>query len=92
MYFSIEDFDLLEKYNSIWDTVCANIKKELDSKPVYNKNILKTKLKSYGDKATDFHDKEISKTGFEYTCLAVINVDSSLKKDKNYYLQVFLKE
>ena len=27
MYFLIEDDDLLEKYNSIWDKVCANIKK-----------------------------------------------------------------
>ena len=27
-----------------------------------------------------------------HTCLAVISLDSSLKKDKNYYPQVFLKE
>ena len=27
-----------------------------------------------------------------YTCLAVISLDSALKKDENYYLQVFLKE
>ena len=27
-----------------------------------------------------------------YTCLAVISLDSTLKKDENYYLQVFLKE
>ena len=53
---------------------------------------MKTKIKSYGDKATDFHDKEIPKASSDYTCLAVINVDSTLKKDENYYLQVFLKE
>ena len=32
----IEDDDLLEKYNTIWDKVIADIKK-IDSKAVYNK-------------------------------------------------------
>ena len=27
----------------------------------------------------------------DYTCLAVIKIDSALKKDENYYPQVFLK-
>ena len=27
-----------------------------------------------------------------YTCLAVVILDSAMKKDDNYYLQVFLKE
>ena len=57
MYFLIEDDDLLEIYQTIWDKVSANIKKEFDSKPVYNKHFLKTKIKSYGDKVTDFYDK-----------------------------------
>ena len=35
-YFLIEDDDLLEKYNTIWDKVSADIKKEFDSEPVYN--------------------------------------------------------
>ena len=56
-YFLIED-DLLEKYNSIWDKVSADIKKEFDSKPVYNKNYLKTKIKSHGNDFTDFYDKK----------------------------------
>ena len=34
MYFSIEDNGLLGKYNTIWDKVSADIKKEFDSKPV----------------------------------------------------------
>ena len=49
MYFLIEDDDLLEKYNTIWDKVIVDIKKEFDSKPVYNKNFLKTKRKSHDD-------------------------------------------
>lgn len=30
--------------------------------------------------------------GFNHSCLAVISLDSTLRKDENYYLQVILKE
>ena len=33
-----------KKYNTICDKVNANIKKKIDSKPVYNKKLLKTKM------------------------------------------------
>ena len=36
MYFLVEDDDSLGKYNTIWDKVSTDIKKEFDSKPVYN--------------------------------------------------------
>ena len=60
--------------------------------PVYNREYLKAKIKSTGDEATDFYDKNISKVGSNHTCLAVISLDSALKKDDNYYPEVFLKE
>ena len=41
-YFVIENDDLLEKYNTIWDKVSADIKKEFDNEPVYNNKLLKT--------------------------------------------------
>ena len=72
--------------------VSTDIKKEFDSEPVYNKNFLKTKMKSHGDKVTDFYYKVIPKNDSNHICLAVISLDSPLKKDVNYYLQVFLKE
>ena len=92
MYFFIEDDDLLEKYVAIWDKVSPDLKKESDSVPVYNKEFLKTKLRSHGDKVKDFYDKKIPKVDSNHTCLAVISFDSAFKKDKNYYPQVFLKE
>ena len=91
MYFLIEDYDVLKKYNTIWDKVSANIKKEFDSEPVYNKNCLKTKMKSHSNKITDFYDKKIPRLDSNQTCLAVITFDSALKKDGSY-LQVLLKE
>ena len=38
--FAIKDDFFLEKYNTIWDKVSANIKKEFDSEPVYQKKNL----------------------------------------------------
>ena len=58
-FFFIEDDELLQRYNIIWNKVSTNIKKEFDSEPVYSKRFLKTKTKSYSDEATDFHNKEI---------------------------------
>ena len=59
MYFLIEDDGLLERYNTIWDKVSADLKKEFDSEPIYNKEFLKTEIKSHGSEVTDFHDKKI---------------------------------
>ena len=88
----IEDDDLLEKYNTIWDKVIPDIYKKNDDEPVYNKRMLKIKIKFHGDEVTDFHDKEIANVYSNHTCLAVISLDSALKKDENFYLQVILKE
>ena len=44
VYFLIEDDDLLEKDNTIWDKVSADIKKEFDTKSVYNIKVLETKI------------------------------------------------
>ena len=54
IYFLIEDDEFLEKYNTVWDNVSADIKMEFDSEPVYDKNYLKTKIKYHGDEVTDF--------------------------------------
>ena len=51
-------YDLLKKYNGIWNKVNNSITKELDCKPVYNKHFLKTYLSSFGDEATYFHARK----------------------------------
>ena len=90
MYFLIEVDDLLEKYNTIWDKISADIKEEFDIEPVYNKVSLKTKVKSHD--VTDSYDKEIPKVNYNYTYLSAISLDSSPRKNENYYLQTLLKE
>ena len=46
MYFLTEGNEFLEKYSTIWDKVSADIKKEFDSEPVYNKFFLKNQNKT----------------------------------------------
>ena len=53
---------------------------------------METKIKSHGDEVTDFYEKKTPKVDSNHTCLAVITLDSALKKDDSYYLQVLLKE
>ena len=53
---------------------------------------MENKIKSHGDEVTDFCNKEIPKVDFNHTCFTVISLNSALKKDGNYYPQVFLKE
>ena len=91
MHFLTKDDELLKKYNNVWNKVSDTIKKEFDSESNYNKKILKTEIKTYNYKATDFHNKEIPKVGSNYICLALILTDFFLKKDGNYYPQMILK-
>ena len=66
--FLIKHDDLLSKYNAIWDKISTDAKIDLNSKPVY-KNV-------YGDKARDFHNKEVPKVDSSCTCFAFISLDS----------------
>ena len=55
--FHIRSDELLKKYKDIWNKVSNTIKNEHDSEPIYNKEFLKNKIKSYGDETTGFYDK-----------------------------------
>ena len=81
---------MMKKYNDIWKKI-SNIKIELDCKYMYNKIFLKTKIRSSSDETTTFHTR-IPDAACNYICWSVISIDPVLKKDKNYYLQVFLIE
>ena len=45
MYFLIEDNELLEKLNNIWDKVSNSVKKEFHSEPLCNEKYLKSRGK-----------------------------------------------
>ena len=88
--FFIENKELLKSIIIFGNDVTNNIKQGFNSEPVQNKRRLKTKPKSYVNKATCFYNKEISKTGFNYNFSGVISLDFVLQKNKNHYLQMFL--
>ena len=89
IYFLNEDDDLLEKYNTIQHKVSAI---KVNSEPIYNKKLLKAQKHYHGDEVTDIYDKKIPKVDSNHTCLTVISLTFTLKKDQSYYLQAFLKE
>ena len=66
MYFLIKNDELLKKYKDIWNKVSNSIPKELNGEPIYNKKILKTKIRSYGDKTKNFHIRKIPKASANY--------------------------
>ena len=79
--FMIEDDDLLEKDNTAWNEVSADIKKEFDSEPVFNSFFfLKTKIKPHDYEVTDFYNQQIPKMNSNHTCLVIISLDSALKR------------
>ena len=85
MYFLIENDDLLEKHNAIWDKVSTYIKKHLISSLSLIQIFGKLKQNLYSDEIKDFYDKEIPKVDPNYTCLAVNSSDSAHNKDGKYY-------
>ena len=89
MYFLIKGDDLWKKWNAIWDKVNADIRKNLIACLSTIKEFLKTKIKSHADEVTDFYDKKNSKMDFNYPCLAVISLDSALKKMKTIIHKFF---
>ena len=57
------------------------MKKEFNSKPIYNKKYLKTKIKSYQGKITNFSNDKMLKEGSQYISISVILIDSVYRKD-----------
>ena len=74
-----------KKYIEIWDKVNNNIKKKIDSEPVYKERYLKTKIKSYNEKInTNFDNNKMIKEGSQCSCLSVILIDSVFRTGKNF--------
>ena len=93
MSFLIKDEEVGEKYEQIWDVIKNELKIKFHSEPVYEHKYLKTKVKEYDDAIkTNFLGNGIPKENIHYTCIACITIDSVMKMDKKYSLQVYLEE
>ena len=66
-----------------------------ESRPVYGDNdkYIKAKIKVYADSIiTNFHKNKIPKENVPCKCLSIIMLDSVIKANKKYYLQMLLEE
>ena len=68
MHFWKRDDWLLKKYDDIWNKVSNSIDEEFDIESIYNKKILKTKIRPYGDDATNIQDEELPSGSFNWVC------------------------
>ena len=90
----VNDKKIFKKYFDVWNKMKSLIRKEFDSKPMYNDKYIKTKIEIYIDKVySNFRHNKITK-GNEYcTCLSVVLLDSIfVNSNKEYYPQIFLEE
>ena len=93
MSFLIKDDEVGEKYEQIWDVIKNKLKIIFDSEPVYEYKYLKTKVKEYDCMIkTNILNNSMPKENMHYTYIGCITIDSVMKMDKEYFLQVYLEE
>ena len=81
--FLIQEVEVWEKYDKIWDMIKDKLGIEFHSKPVYGYKYLQAKVREFdGVIKTNFWGNDISKENMYYTCIACITIDSVLKTDK----------
>ena len=92
MSLRIDNDKLLEKYKTIW-TKIGNLKNiELNALPFYDDRYIKTKIRTYGDKAyTNFCGLDVLKDDAERESFTTISIDSLLVYENKCYLQVYLE-
>ena len=84
----------MEQYEQIWSGIKNKRGIEFHSKPIYENNYLKTKVREYDD-AIKTKKKIwicIRKENMDYTCIACITIDTVMRMDKKNYQQVYLAE
>ena len=71
MFFVINDDDVLDKYNEIWDKIKEKLNIKFHSTPVYDEQYIKTKVREFNGviKRNSLSD-EVPKENEHYTCTA----------------------
>ena len=93
MSFLIEDGEVWEKYEQIWDVIKNKLGIKFHSKPVYDETYIKAKVREFDGKIkTNFLGNEVPKENMHYTCIACITIDSVMRIDKKNHPQVYLEE
>ena len=66
----IKNYDVLDKYNEIWNKIKNTLNKKFHSMPVYDENYIKAKVREFnGVIKTNFLGNEVPKEIVYYTSL-----------------------
>ena len=95
MSFKVTVKKLLNKQNKIWQKVEELLNVKFESKTIYGEDdkYIKAKIKLYQDKAnTNFQGKKAPKENSSYKCFSIITLESIIKVNKKYHLQILLNK
>ena len=91
--FFLNDDEVLDKYNEIWDVIKNKLKIKFHSLPIYDKKYLKTKVREYDGKIkTNFLGNAVPEENMHYTCIACITIDFAMRMEKKNHPQIYLEE
>ena len=83
MSFLIQNNEVWEKYEGIWNVIQDKLSIKFKSKPIYENKYLKAKVREFnGDTKTNFLGNGLPKENMYYTCIACITIDSVLRMNK----------
>ena len=93
MSFLVQNEELLEKCNKIWDKVSNIMKKGFGSEPVYGNKYFKVKTKCYNNKMNIiFHDSNVPTDRSLCLCLSKIAIHLVFKMGIKYAHMYFEKD
>ena len=93
MSFVIKDYDVLDKYNEIWDKIKDTLSIKFHSIPVHDEKHIKTKWENLMVwLKTNFLSDEVPKENKHYTCIGCITIVSVMRMEEKNYAQVSLEE
>ena len=80
MSFRVNNRQLLEKYNKIWEKFERLMGIDFENKPVYGNDDKYIKMKIYaGSMVINFHNKKIPKEKAPCKCLSIIMLDYAIE-------------
>ena len=83
MSFLIENDEVWQKYEDIWDVIKNKLNIKFHSQPIYQNKYLKVKVREFdGNIKINFLGNNVPKESTYYTCIACIILDSVLKMNK----------
>ena len=93
MSFVMDDKEVYEKYNEIWNVVKKLLKLKFTVNPVRDDKYILTKLKIFKEiNITTFTNNVVLEEKNHYACIPAIDIDSVLKIDKIAYPQAYLEQ